>query len=211
MSPRKAPPFQAIVWIALYCLMVALSAWHPADTLTWWLEIFPSAIGVVVLAATFRRFPLSPLLYWIILFHSAILYMGGHYTYAETPFPNLFGDLFGAGRNNFDKIGHFFQGVTPALLTRELLIRTSPLAPSKWLSFVSVSVALAFSAFYEFIEWWTAVLGGASSEAFLGTQGYVWDTQSDMFMALIGATVAIAALWKLQDRQIAKIRSGGRI
>jgi putative membrane protein len=200
-----------IVWIALYILMVALSAWHPADTLTWWLEIFPSAIGVAILAITFRRFPLSPLLYWIILVHSAILYTGGHYTYALTPFPNLFGDLFTHGRNNFDKIGHFFQGVTPALLARELLIRTSPLAPSKWLSFVCVSIALAFSAFYEFIEWWVAVLGGATSEAFLGTQGYVWDTQTDMFMAFVGAIIAIAALWKLQDRQIAKIRAGGRI
>jgi putative membrane protein len=200
-----------IVWIALYILMVALSAWHPADTLTWWLEIFPSAIGVAILAITFRRFPLSPLLYWIILVHSAILYMGGHYTYALTPFPNLFGDLFGAGRNNFDKIGHFFQGVTPALIARELLIRTSPLAPSKWLSFVCVSIALAFSAFYEFIEWWVALVGGGASDSFLGTQGYVWDTQTDMFMAFVGATIAIAALWKLQDKQIAKIRAGGRI
>ncbi|HNX05919.1 MAG TPA: DUF2238 domain-containing protein, partial [Opitutales bacterium] len=112
MSERKPVPALAVLWIAIYVLMVGLSAWHPKDTLTWWLEIFPSAIGVAVMAATFRRFPLSPILYWIILVHSAILYAGGHFTYAETPFPNLFGDLFGVGRNNFDKIGHFFQGVT---------------------------------------------------------------------------------------------------
>lgn len=210
MSERKPLPVQALVWIFLYAVMVALSGWHPKDTLTWWLEIFPSAIGVIVLAATGRRFPLSPLLYWIILFHSAILYTGGHFTYAETPFPNLFGDLFTHGRNNFDKIGHFFQGVTPALLARELLIRTSPLGPSKWLSFVSVCVALAFSAFYEFIEWWVALIGGGASDSFLGTQGYVWDTQTDMFMAMIGGTIAIALLWKLQDKQIAKIRAAGR-
>lgn len=204
-SPRISVQF--IIWLTIYAAILVWSYINPADRFTWWLEVCPTVIGVAIMALTYRRFPLSPLLYWIILVHSSILYIGGHYTYAEVPLPNIFGNLFPEGRNNFDKIGHFFQGVTPALIMRELLIRTSEVGKSKWLGFLSGCVALAFSAFYEFFEWWTAAIAGASSEAFLGTQGYAWDTQTDMFMAMIGATVAISLFWRLQNKQIAAIEA----
>ena len=186
--------FAIALWIALYLAVLIWSVWAPTDRFTWWLEVTPTLAGIAVMAATCRRFPLTPLLCWIILFHSAILFIGGHYTYAEVPLPNLFGDLFGHGRNNYDKIGHFMQGVTPALIARELLVRTSPLRPGKWLGFLSVCAALAFSAFYEMIEMWVSMGTGSGGDAFLGTQGYVWDTQTDMLMALIGSTFAMFTL-----------------
>lgn len=199
---RKSP--QAIVWIVLYLAMLAWSAWKPADGMTWLLEVFPTLIGVGLMAFTWKRFPLSPLLSWIILVHSFLLFYGGHFTYSLSPFPNIFGDLFGEGRNNLDKVGHFLQGVTPAMIARELYLRTSPLRPGRWLGFLTVCSALAFSAFYELIEFAVGVIAGASSDAFLGTQGYVWDTQTDMLMALIGSTLAMFFLSGLQDAQMRK-------
>ena len=207
MTEKKAPNYGLVVWIVLYLAMMIWSGIGPKDRLTWWLEVFPTLIGVVVMAATYKRFRLSPLLYVVILVHSLILYVGGHYTYAETPLPNLFGDLFGAGRNNFDKIGHIFQGITPALVMRELLIRTSPMVRSKWLGFLSVCVAMAVSAFYELIEWWSALIYGAAGDAFLGMQGYIWDTQSDMFMALCGSTCAVIIFGRWQRKMIEKIEA----
>ena len=156
-------------------------------------------LGAGLLAFTYTSFRLTSLLYVLILLHCIVLIVGGHYTYAEVP---LFDGLFGAQRNNYDKLGHFFQGFVPALIAREILIRKRVVNGKWWLSLFVISIALAFSAFYELIEWWVALLSGAGAEAFLGTQGYIWDTQSDMAMALIGAIFALILLSKYHDKQI---------
>lgn len=159
-------------------------------------------LGAVLLASTYRSFRLTSLLYVLILLHCIVLIVGGHYTYAEVP---LFDGLFGAQRNNYDKLGHFFQGFVPALIAREILIRKRVVNGKWWLNLFVVSIALAFSAFYELIEWWVALLSGEGAEAFLGTQGYIWDTQSDMALALIGAISALVLLSRYHDRQIESI------
>jgi putative membrane protein len=166
--------------------------------LTWFLEVSPGVVGGLVLLATYRRFPLTPLLYTLILAHCVVLFVGGHYTYAEVP---LFDGLFGSERNNYDKLGHFFQGLVPALIAREILVRRN-VVRGGWLVLFVVSIALAFSAFYELIEWWVALLSDEAADAFLGTQGYVWDTQSDMLMALVGAVCAVVFLSRWQDAQL---------
>lgn len=163
------------------------------------LEVLPALIGIVLLAVTYNSFRLTPLLYFFILVHCIILMVGGHYTYAEVP---LFDNLFGADRNNYDKIGHFAQGFVPALLAREILIRKHVVNGDVWRNLFIISICLAFSAFYELIEWWVALASGEDAEAFLGTQGYVWDTQSDMFLALIGAVCSLILLSKLHDTQL---------
>ncbi len=152
-----------------------------------------------MIAATYNSFRLTPLLYYFILMHCIILMVGGHYTYAEVP---LFDNLFGAERNNYDKVGHFAQGFVPALLAREILIRKYVVNGDMWRNIFIVSICLAFSAFYELIEWWVALASGENAEAFLGTQGYVWDTQSDMFLALIGAICSLLFLSRLHDTQL---------
>ncbi len=156
-------------------------------------------IGGVILLATYNSFRLTPLLYIFILLHCIVLMIGGHYTYAEVP---LFDNLFGFERNNYDKVGHFFQGLVPALISRELLIRKNAVNGRRWLNLFVISISLAFSAFYELIEWWVALASGEDAEAFLGTQGYIWDTQSDMAFALLGAIFALLLLAKLHDRQL---------
>lgn len=156
-------------------------------------------VGGVLLAATYNQFRLTPLLCLLILLHCIVLMVGGHYTYAEVP---LFDGLFGAARNNYDKVGHFFQGFVPALLAREILIRRQVVSGAVWRNLFIVSICLAFSALYELIEWWVALLSGEGADAFLGTQGYEWDTQSDMAYALIGAVCALIALAKIHDRQL---------
>jgi putative membrane protein len=171
----------------------------PKDYPTWLLEVIPAVIGIVVMAATYNSFRLTPILYLFILIHCIILMVGGHYTYAEVP---LFDGLFGFERNNYDKLGHFAQGFIPALLAREILIRKAVVNGKRWLTFIVISICLAFSAVYEMFEWWVALLSGSGAVEFLGTQGYIWDTQSDMFMALIGAYCAVLLLAKLQDKQI---------
>ncbi|WP_419570736.1 DUF2238 domain-containing protein [Rheinheimera sp.] len=171
----------------------------PKDQFTWFLEVVPALIGGVVLAATYNSFRLTPLLYFFILLHCLVLMVGGHYTYAEVPF---FDGLFGAERNNYDKVGHFFQGFVPALLARELLIRKAVVQGAGWRNYIIVSVCLAFSAFYELIEWWVALATGENAEAFLGTQGYVWDTQSDMALALLGAICALVLLSAAHNKQL---------
>ena len=177
----------------------------PKDQFTWFLEVAPALIGGVLLAATYRSFRLTPILYVFVLLHCIVLMVGGHYTYAEVP---LFDGLFGAERNNYDKVGHFFQGFVPALLAREILIRKNVVNGNAWRNVFIISVCLAFSAFYELIEWWVALTTGEDAEAFLGTQGYVWDTQSDMGLALLGAISALIVLSKLHDSQLKKcIRS----
>lgn len=158
-------------------------------------------IGGVLLALTFNRFRLTSVLYFFILLHCLVLMVGGHYTYAEVPF---FDGLMGAERNNYDKVGHFFQGFVPALLAREILIRKAVVNGNLWRNIFIISVCLAFSAFYELIEWWVALATGDNAESFLGTQGYVWDTQSDMGFALFGACCCLLTLSRIHDRQLKK-------
>ena len=185
-----------------------LLGWAPqADRLTWALENGPVWIGVVAVALTHRRFPLSHLCLVLLAVHSLILAVGGHYTYARVPLGYWVQDLFGLARNHYDRVGHFAQGFVPAIVAREVLLRTSPLRPGKWLFFLVCCVCLAFSAFYEFIEWWAALIGGDSATAFLGTQGDQWDTQWDMFLALVGAIVAQLTLGGIHDRELRLTRS----
>ncbi len=160
-----------------------------------------------VLVFTRKLFPLTPLLYVLILLHAIILMVGGHYTYAEVPAGDWLRDLTDGNRNNYDKLGHLAQGFVPAMVARELLLRFGILARRSWLGFLVICICLAISAFYELVEWWVALLSSDAAESFLGTQGYVWDTQSDMLMALIGALVALLALSKLHDRQLANLAS----
>ena len=187
------------MWMSIFLGVLLWSGVEPKDTLTWFLEVLPALIGALVLVSTYRSFKLTSVLYVLILVHCIILMVGGHYTYAEVP---LFDGLFGADRNNYDKVGHFVQGFVPAILAREILIRKKVVNGRGWLKLFVVSVVLAFSAFYELIEWWVALLSGEGAEAFLGTQGYVWDTQSDMAMALLGAIAALLLLSKYHDRQL---------
>jgi len=198
------------LWLVLFFGVLLWSAIEPKDRLTWWLEVLPALIGLVVLALTIRRFPLTPLVYWLILPHAIILMVGGHYTYAEVPLFDWLRDVTGDTRNEFDKLGHFAQGFVPALIAREILLRLTPLKPGGWLIFLVVCVCLAISAFYELIEWWVALASGQGADAFLGTQGYVWDTQSDMFFALVGAICALVLLSRTHDRQLSRLlqRSG---
>jgi putative membrane protein len=172
---------------------------------TWVLEVSPILIGFPILFFTYRKFRFTDLVYVLLIIHFIILAVGSIYTYAEVPLGFWMQDWFGFSRNNYDKIGHFAQGFIPALLARELLIRASPLRPGKWLFFIVLCVCLAISAFYEIFEWWAAVILGASAEEFLGTQGYEWDAQSDMLLALIGAACALLLLSRCQDRAIARL------
>ncbi|MDR1529804.1 MAG: DUF2238 domain-containing protein [Burkholderiales bacterium] len=169
----------------------------------WYLEVFPILIGFPILFFTYHTFRFTHLIYILLIIHFVILSVGGIYTYAEAPLGYWMQDYFGFERNNYDKIGHFAQGFVPALLAREILLRTSSLRAGKWLVFIVLSICLAISALYEIIEWWVAVLHEASAEDFLGTQGNVWDAQSDMFFALIGASVALLTLSKVQDKALA--------
>jgi putative membrane protein len=182
-----------------------LSGIGPRDRTTWWLEVAPILITVPILVATARRFPLTPLAYRLIFVHALILMLGGHYTYAEVPAGFWLKDALGLARNPYDRLGHFAQGFVPAIAAREVLLRPSPLPPGKWLAFVVLSVCLAISALYELVEWWAALIGGEGAEAFLGTQGDQWDTQWDMFVALLGAATALLVLSRLHDRQITRL------
>ena len=201
-----------LIWfLTLLVPVLAWSAVRPHDPLTWWLEVFPVLIGVPLILAVQKRFPLSSLLLVLVWFHSVILIVGGHYTYALVPAGEWAREWFGWTRNNYDKLGHFAQGFVPAILARELLLRNSPLRnrgdgrPSRWTGFLVVCVCLGFSAFYELIEWWTALASGAAAEAFLGTQGYIWDTQSDMAWALGAAILSLVTLSKVHDRSMAMV------
>ncbi|MCB1615045.1 MAG: DUF2238 domain-containing protein [Pseudomonadales bacterium] len=190
------------LWLTVFFLVFIWSGIKPHDYYTWLLEVAPAVIGIVILALTEKSFPLTPLLYFLILLHCIVLMIGGHYTYAEVPF---FEGLFGAERNNYDKVGHFMQGFVPAMIAREICIRKQVFnahASTLWRDFFIVCFCLAFSALYELIEWWVALLSGTGADAFLGTQGYVWDTQSDMLLALIGAICALLTLRKIHNTQL---------
>lgn len=206
-----------LVWfVLLLAPWLIWSAISPHDYFTWFLEVVPVLIGLPLAFAVQRRFPLSSLLLVLLWLHSVILIVGGHYTYARVPLGDWAMGWFGWPRNNYDKLGHFAQGFVPAILVREILLRTSPLGlgwsaaststkPSRWLGFLIVSVCLAFSAFYELIEWIAAEASGEAAEDFLGTQGYAWDTQTDMALALLGAVVALLLLARAHDRSLAKV------
>jgi putative membrane protein len=191
-----------IAWITVFLIVLIWSGINPKDYLTWALEVAPAVIGFAVLALSRRRFPLTPLLYALILVHCVVLMVGGHYTYAEVPLFDSIKPWFGFERNNFDKVGHFLQGFVPALIARDILIRKAVMESVYWRNFLIVCFCLAFSAFYELIEWWVALISGTGAEAFLGTQGYVWDTQSDMAWALFGAILALVLLGRIHDRQL---------
>lgn len=191
------------LWLGLFFIVLTWSGINPKDQFTWLLEVIPAIIGLVLMASSYKHFKLTPILYGFILAHCIVLMVGGHYTYAEVPW---FDNLFGSERNNYDKVGHFFQGFVPALLAREILLRKNVVNGKGWLNVFVVSICLAFSAFYELIEWWVAVLSGENAEAFLGTQGYVWDTQSDMGIALLGAICSILLLSKVHDKQLKNVK-----
>jgi putative membrane protein len=195
------------VLLILFLASLVISGIQPHDQFTWFLEVFPSIIGVGVLVATFKKFRFTDLTYYFILIHCIILCVGGHYTYAEVPLFDWIKEVFHQSRNNYDKVGHFAQGFVPALIVRELLLRKSVVRPSAWLGFLTVCVCATISVFYEFLEWGVALGTGESAEAFLGTQGYVWDTQSDMLYAVIGASVAVLFVSKIQDRKIEEVGS----
>ena len=194
-------------WIVIFLLVLVWSGIAPKDTITWALEVFPAVAGAVVLWMTRTKFPLTTLVYVLILIHCIILMVGGHYTYAEVPAGDWVRDLVGGSRNNYDKLGHLAQGFIPAIVAREILIRNRVIARRGWLGFVVVCICLAISAFYELLEWWVALLSEEAAEAFLGTQGYVWDTQSDMFLAMLGAVLALLLLSRAHDRQLRDAQS----
>ena len=193
------------VLLAAAVILLAASGVAPRDGFTWVLEVAPILIGAPLLLATRRRFPLTPLAYRLLFVHALILMLGGHYTYAEVPLGFWVGKAFGFSRNHYDRLGHFAQGFIPAIVAREILLRRSPLRPGRWLFFLVACVCLAVSATYELIEWWTALATGEGATAFLGTQGDPWDTQWDMFLALVGAVSALALLGRAHDRQLASL------
>lgn len=190
------------LWITLLGGVFIWSAIEPKDRATWFLEVFPVILGVFVLAVTYRSFRLTTLLYVLILLHSLVLLVGGHYTYAEVPLFNEMKIIFGFERNNFDKLGHFMQGLVPAMIAREIIIRLNIINGKHWRTFFIICFCLALSAFYELLEWWVALVSAEAAEAFLGMQGYEWDTQSDMAYALIGAATGLTLLSKIHDRQL---------
>jgi len=194
--------------LAVTATALVLSGIAPYDRLTWAMEVSWVAVALPVLVATRRSFPLTPLLYRLLCLHALILIVGGYYTYARVPLGFWAADLFGFTRNHYDRLGHLAQGFIPAILAREILVRRSPLAGSRWLPVVVVSLCLAFSAFFELIEWTSALVLGADAAAYLATQGDPWDTQADMLCALLGAIAALALLSRLHDRQLRNLRTG---
>lgn len=193
------------LWIFIYFAVLIWSFINPKDQFTWVLEVIPALIAFTLLACTYNSFRLTPLLYFLILLHCIVLMVGGHYTYAEVPLFDTIRDLFNMQRNDYDKLGHIFQGFVPAMVAREILLRNKVVQNGYWLHFIVISIILAISSFYELVEWWVALATGESAEAFLGTQGYVWDTQSDMAYALLGGIIALISLSRLHNKQLKKI------
>jgi putative membrane protein len=198
---RTVPAFAAAFVLAV----LLVSGLRPLDRPTWVLETFWIVLGLPVIVALWRRFPLTDLLVCLLAVHALVLATGGHYTYAQVPLGDWLRDVLHLSRNPYDRIGHLMQGFVPAILVRELLVRTSPLRGSRWLAPLTVCACLAFSAFFELLEWWAALIGGHSADAFLATQGDIWDTQWDMFCALIGAVLSLLLLSRLHDRRLAAL------
>lgn len=201
-SGPTAPRHYRYALLLLVLAVLAWSGWQPKDLFTWFLEVAPVLIGLPLLALTFSRFPLTLLAYVLLAAHAVILMVGGHYTYAEMPLFNWLRDALELSRNHYDRVGHVAQGFIPAIVAREILLRCSPLRSGKWLFFLTTCVCLAISALYEFIEWWVALASGDEAVAFLATQGDVWDTQWDMFLALCGALASQLLFARLHDRQL---------
>ena len=201
MSQRFAPA----AWVVAFLAVFVWSAIGPKDRATWVLEVLPAAIGFALVVWCYFRYPLTPLVYFLILVHAIILMVGGHFTYAEVPLFDWFREWFGWERNNYDKLGHLAQGFIPAIIAREVVIRFEVFSSRRWAAFFIVCFCLAVSAFYELIEWWVALLSDEAADAFLGTQGYVWDTQSDMAWALSGAILALVLLGRFHDRQLQEL------
>jgi putative membrane protein len=200
----------ARLWVAAAGLGLLWSGIGPYDRTTWWLEVFPVLLGAPLILASARRFPLTPLLYGLLLAHAAILMVGGHYSYARVPLGFWVQDAFDLARNHYDRLGHFAQGFVPAILAREVLLRRTPLRRGGWLFFLVLATCLAVSAFYELLEWGSAVVGGEAAADFLGTQGDPWDTQWDMFLAALGAIASQLALGRVHDRQLARLPAPAR-
>ena len=195
-----------ILLIVLFFAGLIISAIHPHDYFTWILEVFPAILGFLALLLTFRRFRFTYLTYLFILLHCYILFIGGHYTYAMVPAFDWIRDVFHQTRNNYDKVGHFFQGFVPAMIIREVFIRRHIVGKKTWLAFLTVCVCATISVSYELLEWFVSVTSGSAGDSFLGTQGDIWDTQSDMLFAIIGATCMVLLLSGIQDRKISKIQ-----
>jgi putative membrane protein len=189
-------------WVVVFSAVLGWSAISPHDYPTWWLEVLPALVAAGILWFTRESFPLTRLAYILILIHCVILMVGGHYTYAEVPLFDWIGEQLGHSRNNYDKLGHLAQGFIPAIVAREIVIRKNVFNSGRWRDFFIICLCLGFSAFYELIEWWVALLSEEAAESFLGTQGYAWDTQSDMGWALLGAILALALLGKWHDNQL---------
>ncbi len=202
MSPVDRLP---VLSLAAVIAALLASGVAPKERLTWVLEVAPILVALPLLVATRRRFPLTPLVYVLIALHAAVLCLGGHYTYAEVPIGFWVRDALGLARNHYDRLGHFAQGFVPALVAREVLLRTSPLRRGRWLFVLVTAVALSISALYEFVEWGAALALGQGADAFLGTQGDPWDTQWDMFLAFVGAIAGQLLLARVQDRQLARL------
>ncbi|MBW8797617.1 MAG: DUF2238 domain-containing protein [Streptomyces sp.] len=205
--PRRVPP---ALLAGVVVAGLALSAWGARDRTTWFLETVWVLAGLPLVVLTWRRFPLTGLLAGLLAAHALVLAVGGHYTYAEVPVGDWVRDTFHLSRNPYDRFGHLMQGFVPAVLVRELLVRTSPLRGSRWLAPLTVCACLAFSACFELLEWLAAEIGGHGADAFLATQGDVWDTQWDMFCALIGATVSVLVLSRVHDRQLRVLEAARR-
>lgn len=205
MAPRNPyPP-------ALLAAVLAVLGWSavaPYDRFTWFLEVAPALLGLVVLLATRRRFPLTPLVYTLVALHMILLCVGGKYTYARVPLGDWVRDLLSLSRNHYDRLGHFAQGFVPAMVAREILLRKRVVAGAAWLAFLIVCICMAISASYELVEWVVALGSGEASDSFLGTQGDPWDTQEDMALALAGAVAALATLGSWHDRQLARLQTG---
>lgn len=201
MKVNKTPVSHIALLLGVV-LVFLWSGWRPYDQLTWWLEIFPGLIGLLILLSIYGRFRFTTLCYTLIALHICILCVGGHYTYARVPLFDWLRDLFGWHRNHFDRLGHFAQGLVPAIIAREIFVRLRILNRERWMPFLIVCICLAISAVYELIEWCAALVSATASAAFLGTQGDVWDTQKDIFLALIGAICALLFIGRLHDRQI---------
>ena len=205
MQHTDTPNGKSYLWLGVFFAVLIWSGIEPKDRLTWVLEAGPAIIGLLVMAKTRQSFPLTPLLYFWILLHCVVLMVGAKYTYAEVPLFDWISEVFAWERNNYDKVGHFMQGFVPALIAREILLRKEVVSENGWRNFIVLSICLAFSAFYELIEWWAALLIGEDADAFLGTQGYIWDTQSDMGLALLGAICCLLVMQKEHDRQIKRL------
>jgi putative membrane protein len=194
------------IYLAVFFIALAVSAIRPHDYFTWFLEVVPALIALVILAATYKKFQFSNFIYGLVLFHSIVLMIGGHWTYAEVPFGYWIQEIFNFSRNHYDRFGHLMQGFVPALVARELIIRNNIIPSKKWMAFFIVFTILGFSAFYEFFEWGMSVITGEAADSFLGTQGDVWDTQWDMFMCFVGSITALLTMSRVHDKFLGKLK-----